>query len=328
MEEVPPKFFSIKRHLKKIEGKLKKIFKNKNLKIIKVQSLKGRKLVSLQLKNNIPEKIVLKIYDNIEEFKRNFFALKELRQVINVPELFGNIGEKIIVREYFEAEPFYFLIKDKEISLQFLVKETIKSAEMLISLHSLRTKTLPKFLSNKFVSRIEKKNLLGTLKGFISPIKHLKKYWENNFKQFFKKERELKRKNLMVLVHGDFHPANIMVKNNKELLLIDFDLMEMGNPAKDLGKFIAHLKASMEEKYSEKNIQIVINSFLNTYLQKRKVDFYPNFEENLYLYWAGMNFHLIKSKVFHLKLKGPNKKDIEKIKALLIEQEKLLFSKI
>jgi thiamine kinase-like enzyme len=313
---------------KKIESQLKKIFENKNLKIIKIQPIKGRKLVSLKLENNNPERIVLKAYDNKEEFKRNFFALKELRRVINVPKFYGNIGERILIQEHFKAEPFYFLIKNKEISFSFLLKEIKKSAEILTLLHNFETKTLPKFLFNKFVSKTEKKNLSETLKNFIPPIKHLKKKWENNFRHFWEKEKELKRKNPLVLIHGDFHPANLMVKNDKELLLIDFDLMEIGNPAKDLGKFIAHLKASMEGKYPEKNIQIAINSFLNTYLQKRKAKFYPNFKENLYLYWAGMNFHIIKSKIFHLKLKGSNKKDIEKIENLLIEQEKLLFSKI
>lgn len=328
MEQVHKIFSFIKRCPKEIEGKLKKIFKNKNLKIIEIQPIKEEKIIALKLENNIPERIVLESYDNIERFKRTLFALKELRKIINVPAFFGNIGKKIIIREYFEADPFYFLIKKREIPLPLLLKKVKESAEMLISIHNLKTETLPKFLYNEYGPKIEKKNLLKTSKFFIPQIKHLKKSWENNLKQFLKKEREFKRKNPQVLIHGDFHPANIMVKNNEELLLIDFDLMEIGNPAKDLGKFIAHFKASMEGKYSEKNIQIMINSFLNTYLQKRKLNFYPNFKKNLYLYWAGMNFHIIKSKVLYLRLKGANKKIIERIKELLIEQEKLLFSKI
>ncbi|GEM_PF-3691023 len=156
MEKLYQIFSSIKRSPQEIEEKFKKIFKNKNLKIIEASSIKEQKIIALRLKNNIPERIVLENHDHVERFKRSFFTLNELRKVIYVPHLFGNIGKKIIFREYFVPKSLYFLIT-KKIPFQSLLKKVRESAEILISIHNLKPETLPKFLYNEFVSKGEKK---------------------------------------------------------------------------------------------------------------------------------------------------------------------------
>jgi thiamine kinase-like enzyme len=327
MRKVHKILSSIGRETREIEEKLRKIFKNEKLKIIDASVIKERKCLALKLRNNIPEKIVLHNFDHPEKFKRAFFVLSELKNLIPVSQFFGKIEKTIIFREYFLAEPFYFLIL-KKMPFKLLLRKVKEAAQILIRLHDLNLKKLPKFLHNKFGSRHERRYLLETSEAFIPKIAYLKKGWQNNLRRFLKKGEELEKKNQKSLIHGDFHPANIMIRNNNKLLLIDFDIFETGNPAKDLGKFIGHLKEGMEKSgYSFKDIQITINSFLKRYFQKRKINFYPNFEENLNLYIAGMNLHIVKSSIYHLFLKKPKrikKERIKKIEKLLSEVEGLL----
>ncbi len=50
-----------------------------------------------------------------------------------------------------------------------------------------------------------------------------------------------RRTTVSATVHGDFHPANVLVAGNK-IWLIDFDQMANGDPSADVGRFLASLR--------------------------------------------------------------------------------------
>lgn len=53
-----------------------------------------------------------------------------------------------------------------------------------------------------------------------------------------------------VLIHRDFYQEQVLVTENK-ISLLDFDLASMGDPAVDLGNFIAHLRELSLRKYDD-----------------------------------------------------------------------------
>jgi aminoglycoside phosphotransferase (APT) family kinase protein len=40
------------------------------------------------------------------------------------------------------------------------------------------------------------------------------------------------------LVHGDFHANNLLVRPSGDIAVIDFQILQLGEPASDLGKFL------------------------------------------------------------------------------------------
>ncbi len=72
----------------------------------------------------------------------------------------------------------------------------------------------------------------------------------------------------LTLVHGDFSPKNILVNNEDETIVLDFEVMHVGNPVFDLGFLIAHLvcKAIRADLRSDKNaFRDTAQAFLNAY---------------------------------------------------------------
>lgn len=322
-------FESLKENPLQIENQLGKIFKNKNLKIQDVKLLKDKRIlddrhkitVLLKLGNNLPEKIVLEIHDNSDYFQRNVFAQVKLKGLINSPRFFGKILQpKIIVRSYLEGEFFCEPISKKTISLKEISLETKKMAIILADLHNFSLKSLPKFLFKRVNKKIEKAILKKTLEFITPQTEVLRKKIEINLNNLLEKMGDLDEKNRISLIHGDYQPANFIV-NGKNTYLTDFDTLEVGNPARDLGRFLYHMKYLMK-KYSLRDVETIENLFLKTYLKNKKLTLKPNLETNINLHKAEMIQYIILGKIWDKKI--PEKKEREKMKKLLNEQEKFL----
>jgi aminoglycoside phosphotransferase (APT) family kinase protein len=70
------------------------------------------------------------------------------------------------------------------------------------------------------------------------------------------------------LVHGDFSPKNILVENNDNIVLIDFEVAHWGNPVFDVAYCLGHLM--LKGWHLEKQIEIfeLIETFLATYSKR------------------------------------------------------------
>ncbi len=323
-------FDLFKNNPQKLQDELILLFKNKNLKIKKICLFKKHWVIKNQwkvsalvnLENNVPEKIILEIHDNIWCFKRVIFALTILSKTIIQPTIFKKIDKpKIIIREFSPGDNFYKIINEKNLSLKKIIKINKKIAAILSYIHSLKLNSLPKFLFKKMNKEMEKKTLQKIFQFLTPEMEIFREKLETNFKIFFKKMSELDGKNMVSLIHSDPNLSHFILRNDN-VCLIDFDTLETGNPAKDLGKFIFDLKYYLRKKYSPKKIEGVINSFLKEYFKKKKIILKPNLESNLAVHQAERLAYILLSKIWERK--NLTKEELQEIKELLAIQQKLL----
>jgi len=312
-----------------LEKKLKTIFKNPLLKIEKIELLKKKEIAKkeykisllVKLANNFPEKIITEIHDNKDYFKRNIFFLQNCKTKFISPAIFyGSFNSRIIFREFLEGEVILDLILKRKISFCEISNFVKKAANFLVFLHNLKPKNDFSFLKKRLNRKIEKIILSKTLR-FIKPnIFQLKEIIKRNLKILFKKMKWLEESNEKCLIHGDYQPANFIVSPQNKIKIFDFDTLEFGNPARDLGRFLFHLSYLAKEiKIPKKKVKEWENLFLKEYLGKRKINFFPDFETNLSVFKAEMIQYLILGKIWKEKVTP-----YEEINSLLKIQSKLL----
>lgn len=323
-------FDLFKNNPQKLEGKLISIFKNKNLKIKEIKLFKKHWVIKdqwkisalIHLENNLPEKILLEIHDNPYCFKRIIFALVNLRKIVPQPPILKIFRKpKMILREFVKAERLYEMIVEKRVSLRRILKINKKIANLLAALHSYKLSAVPKFLFKEMNKKLEEETLKKTL-TFITPeIETLRKRVKTVLSSLFKKMSKIDRENKISLIHSDPNLSHFLL-DNKNVYLMDYDSLEVGNPAKDLGKFIFDLKYYLRKKYTLKKIENIINLFLKEYLKQVKFSLKPDLKTNLAIHEAERAAYILLSKVWDKKTL--KKKEIREIKKLLIIQERLL----
>jgi thiamine kinase-like enzyme len=314
----------------RFEKGLVSVFKNQKLIISDFKVLKEKLIIGsdykitclINFKKNIPSKIIFQIYDNKDYFQRNIFALKNLKtEKVIPPEIYmADEKLKIVYREFLEGDFMYDLIFRKKLNLDEINDFVKISSEFLSFLHNFKFKRVPQFLSKKLNKKIEKIILNRTLE-FIKPnIEALRPILKRNLENLFKKMVYLEKVNRKCLIHGDYQPANFILSPKGKLRLLDFDTIEMGNPARDLGRFLVQLIHPMKS-YDIKNQEIekIENLFIDTYFKLNKIKFYPDFMTNLNTYKAEMIQYMILGRIWEDKVPDP-----EEIKKLLDYQSNLL----
>ncbi|TSC95457.1 MAG: hypothetical protein Athens101410_516 [Parcubacteria group bacterium Athens1014_10] len=324
-------FYFLKNNPQEIQKELIKIFKNKNLLIKEIKLLKDKLIINeqykitalLTLEKNLPDKIILEIHDNEDYFDRNLFALKELKKIkkFKIAVLYGFLAKlKIIIREYIKGDFFVDILSKKNLNFNQTKKIIEKFSQWLADLHNLKIKKSNKFLFKKLNQKIEEIILNRTIE-FIKPnIESLTPLIKRNLRVLIKKTETIEKKNKACLIHGDFQPANFIKKNNS-FYLTDFDTMEIGNPLRDLGRFLFQLDYFLKENgiFSSRQINELENLFIINYFNQR-----PTFDKNGYqldldIYKAQMIQYVILGKIW-----GERVPVAKKIKQFLSKQSKLL----
>ena len=320
------KALEISNFFKRNPGKLKEIltsiFKNRKLKIKKIETLKEKLIINSDykitclavLENNQPSKIIFQIHDNEDYFQRNLFALKKFATKYLTPAQTYEIDEnqKIIYMEYLEGDFVFDLILKGKLSRKEVFEFVKRAANFLCFLHNFKFRKIPNFLSKRLNRKIEKIILNRTIE-FIKPnIQSFKPILERNLKFLLRKMNYLEEINRKCLIHGDYQPANFVLSPSKKLRLLDFDTVEMGNPARDLGRFLVQLTQPLKSiGYSEKKTSEIENLFLNTYLKSSKKNFHPDFKTNLDTHKAEMVQYMILGRIWAEKI--PNPKEISQL---------------
>ena len=121
------------------------------------------------------------------------------------------------------------------------------------------------------------------------------------------------------LIHGDYHPKNIFASSTNIITVIDFEESRMGDPAFDVGYFIAQMKMSYGFKPA---IIGAADMFLDKYLQETdySYDSHHDLEKRERIYEAQTYFQRIYHTYWLLKLKP----DINLVSRWLTESEKCL----
>lgn len=324
-------FYFFKNNPQIIKKKLIKIFKNKNILIKEIKLLKDKLIINeqykitalLTLENNLPDKIILEIHDNDDYLSRNLFALKELKKIsgFKIAALYEFLPEfKTILREYIEGDFLIDIIFGKKINFNQTKEIVEKISQWLADLHNLKIKKSNKFLFKKLNQKIEKIILNRTIE-FIKPnIEYLSPLIKKNLRILIKKTEAIEKKNKICLIHGDFQPANFIKKNNL-FYFTDFDTMEIGNPLRDLGKFLFQLSYFLEETRSflPQQINELEKLFITKYLNRRPTFNLKNYQSDLNIYKAQMIQYIILGKIW-----GERIPIHEEIKKLLNKQSLLL----
>lgn len=326
-------FRSFQKKPKKLQDKLRILLKNKELKIKKIELLKEKLIIKSQykitalinLKNSLLNKVIIEIHDNPDYFNRNVFALKNFKKLttgVRPAKLFGLLKKhKIIIREYLKGDFLFDQIIKKEIRIPEFKATFKKLAIFLACLHNLKIKNPPFYLSKNLNKKIEKIILQRTIE-FIKPnIEFLRTSIEKNLKELLKKMDALDKINKICLIHGDYQIANAIFKN-KGIYITDFDTVEIGNPGRDLGRFVLQMNFSMKNFYSDAQIKNLENLFLDTYLKNSKQNLYPNLETNINLHKAEMIQYIILGTIWEEKT--PSHQKVIEIQKLLEIQNKLL----
>lgn len=312
-----------------LQKKLALIFPKENLKPKKVILLKDKLIFQNQYKltvlvnlGNPPIKdIILEFHDNADYFYRNLFALKNFPKIkIETAKLFGFFEkEKIIVRECLRGQFLIELLRKKVLNFKQLSELTKKSGFWLAKIHCFSLKTDFPYLKKKLNRKIEREILAKTIR-FIKPnIKDLKPTIERNLSLLLKKMDELAKINKLSLIHGDYQAANFWL-GKKGLRISDFDTLELGNPARDLGRFLWQLSYSLETAgCQQEKIEKLEEIFLEEYLNYNKIKLEPDFKTNISCHKAEMIQYIILGEIWGKNIPKP-----EMIKKLLDKQSQLL----
>jgi len=329
-------FHSILKDSNFLQEKIRNIFKKKEIKVESVELLKKKLIVKNQykitvlinLKNSNFNQIVGEIHDNLYYFKRNIFSLEKFKGIVEGVQpasFFGLIEkEKIILREYLKGDFLSDLVVKKELDFSEIKNICERLALFLAGLHSLKIKNIPICLSKNLNKEIEKIILSKTLK-FIKPnIEFLRKSIKENLKKLLNKMEILDKKNRICLIHGDYQIANVVLKN-KNLFITDFDTVEMGNPGRDLGRFLFQMDFLIKDFYPSDKIKLLEEFFLKTYFENFKPNLFPDLETNINLHKAEMIQYIILGSIWKEKVPSPEK--VVEIQKLLEIQKKFLEEK-
>jgi len=185
------------------------------------------------------------------------------------------------------------------------IEDYIKlSAAWLSNLH--QTKTDPKKNNyNPLSSRIE--TVVPGPKVYVESIQKKAPEHLSEIKKIFNQINEFDKKNLEknahYLIHGDFHPENVIIKKNdsSKIVIIDYTDICISDFARDLGSFLHQLKYMIQRfnpQIADK-IPVYEKSFLESYFKNSATNLNSEIEQRISIYaaWTALRnaiFFLIK----------------------------------
>lgn len=170
----------------------------------------------------------------------------------------------------------YRYIIEKETSFEELQKIVNLTGRWLARLHAMPSKGVKNF--NSVQSKVA--TVLPGPKNFLENIKqkHLEypKYHQQT-KELFDRinglEKELTHGEPKSIIHGDFHPENVVYEKEKKVLtVIDYTDCCLANFTRDLGNFYQQLGYMSKNHLSQAQIETLQKIFLDSYLAARKIN--------------------------------------------------------
>ena len=184
--------------------------------------------------------------------KEEYKILKIIKPLNIAPKVhyLDKIG-RFIILDYIEGKSM------RMGKITFSLKEIKQLARMLAKLHSRKIGNL-KLEKQKYSSRLKEiKDAIISLKKFIKNKEYLE-FFSDCHKNLVKDVANEKEEYKIGLVHGDICTQNI-IKTNNNLKLIDWESLQLSDPAKDIAPFLVEIKLSKKD----------FNVFLNEYKKYR-----------------------------------------------------------
>ena len=130
------------------------------------------------------------------------------------------------------------------------------------------------------------------IKDFYAEDQKLGKSIDDLVKGLDEQDKKFRKKIGDILIYGDFHPENIIMKNLEatDLEMIDFTDIALGDPMMDLGTFIQQFDFMGHNFISRKEIDKHKQNFIEAYFSKdfKDIDIKYINRINLYQSWTAM----------------------------------------
>jgi aminoglycoside phosphotransferase (APT) family kinase protein len=238
---------------------------------------------NLILKTYLPQNIdpVLKAYIHNEDLRRYVREFQALRSLVNVG---FPVPEAYLCESDSSFLGYPFVIMQKEEMAQVSTNDLVDSfAATLARLHNLRVSKLG----------------LNVLK-FPEDGYAFARRWPIHFKHYLnletKHDKRLKRKfDLAIewlysnapdtycpqycLIHGDYHPANFYITKDSRKIVLDWESVEIGDPAFDVG-YAYHFIKFFNDQKNPKSAERIAERFVSEYTRNfqgdisRRLEFY------------------------------------------------------
>ncbi len=265
---------------------------------------------TLHFKNSQTKAITLFCNANSKESRQGaFLALRYLwknnfaHSNLKCPRpLFYNKRLKAMFYLQGKGDNLYQYIINKKTKFSEIKKIVSLTGQWLAKLHSLSTLGLVNF--NPVQSKIA--TVLPGPKHFLKSIgeKHQQypKYYQQT-KELFDKINVLEKKissKEKYIIHGDFHPENIVYNQKNEVLtIIDYTDCCLADFTRDLGNFYQQLGYMAKKHLTGNQITELQKIFINSYLKVRKIKFSKEDEKRFELYKA---WTALRSAIFFLTI--------------------------
>jgi len=258
-----------------------------------------------------------------EESRQNAFAalkfinkhgFKKTKTVLPAP-IFYDKSLNVFMYQGIDGENLLHYIKGRSPKLDKYVQG---AGRWIAQLHKIPADKAQNF--NKENSRIKT--------VFPGPSYFLKKI-KDKFPSFFvdvqkhfnrlveKEEKNLSHRSSFALIHGDFHPENVIInKDTEEISVIDFTDICLADEARDIGAFIQQIRFMSRGNLDLDKMKSLQKKFLRAYLAESGIKLTENLEKRITLYRA---WTALRSIVYFLT-KEPSEEPQAKIELEQLEE--------
>lgn len=231
----------MKNKITEIEPMLQEYTKKLKIEVLKAESIIHKESLSssifkLQLKDN--SYVILKIAFDEKRYFRECYFLNKVKDTILVPKIINTIdpSEKLngaILMEYLEGN----LISSKCIDDNL----SFKMGALLAKLHSISCESYGDVAKGESFSKDVSSGILILKKYFEESFNGCKGYVDENLlkrieKYFYDEIKKIKYLDGPCIIHRDFKPGNIIVKNNQIKGLIDWEIAKNGFAQEDFAQ--------------------------------------------------------------------------------------------
>jgi aminoglycoside phosphotransferase (APT) family kinase protein len=214
--------------------------------------------------------------EDVRQYVREFQTLKNLERVgFPVPSVY-----------LCESDPFFlgfpFVIMHKEKIIQENINNLDRFAATLAHLHNLEVEELEiKSLRFPRDSYAFAKTRIICLKQFLNETRHYRSVKRDFNYALHWLESNLAENNCTeyCLIHGEYHPGHTLMTDSKTLKVIDWEMVEIGDPAFDVG-YAYHMVRLMRDKKNPNLGERAAERFVSEYTKisrrdvRRRLEFY------------------------------------------------------
>ena len=149
-----------------------------------------------------------------------------------------------------------------------------KSGEALLKIHSIEAPANIAPWKERYGEKIEKK-----IKLYLNSSR---KYKDGHvFLQYCEKNKELIENRPQCFQHGDFHTGNMMIDEHHQLIIIDFDRSDYGDPWEEFNRIVWCVQDNKEfargliDGYFKKEVPILFWKLLKLYISSNTLSSLP-----------------------------------------------------